>query len=267
MNFQDEINGRINEIENFLYSFQTDKKWFHYKELEEDLHGILNPTVVLDSFFKERKYMDLNGFYNIYTKEDISRQKELRELYRSNYSHLTHDEFKTHLKARLYRTLLSVLTEYHAFFFFRKFLGQDAVSRDINLDIQGVDFSLKYLDDTYRIHVYVDTERARELRQYKLENKKSNSIAGIHVDLPYSINGKVQTIHLGKKLRGGFFIVTEKYVRYFIDEIKNGNIKKYNIIGINDRFIYDSNQENASDPKSKELYDCKNEDVSDWLGF
>lgn len=232
---------KLREIESFLNDFKKDDKWKKYHHVEICLKGILNPSVILDKlFFKENKKMYLKEFYFYYVG-DKKRNMALRKIYNEDdeCKNLTKEEFRNGLKARLYRTMCSILTEYQCYYLCAVIFGEENVSRDIKYDRLGVDFTIDYMGKKYHIHSYTDTSRAREKRKEKIKNRNGNSIAGIHVDLPYSLNLNEKTIHRGKELKKKFVIYTPEYIEYFKKEIEEGRIKNQNIIGYGEQgFIY-----------------------------
>jgi hypothetical protein len=73
--------------------------------------------------------------------------------------------------------------------------GESNVSRSTELDLAGVDFEIILMDKVYNIHIFVDSPRAWEYRNYKSQYKQVNSRPGIHVNLPYSLqSGKFNSL-------------------------------------------------------------------------
>lgn len=121
------------------------------------------------------------------------------------------------------------LTEYHAYFLCVCLFGDGNVSRSTELDLAGVDFEIRLMDNIYNIHIFVDSPRAWEYRNYKSQYKQVNSRPGIHVNLPYSLqSGRFNALRF---LKNKFGVYTEKYLRYFENEAKAGRIKNNNISG------------------------------------
>ncbi len=129
----------------------------------------------------------------------------------------------------MYRTQFGFLTEYHAYFLCVCLFGDGNVSRSTELDLAGVDFEIRLMDNIYNIHIFVDSPRAWEYRNYKSQYKQVNSRPGIHVNLPYSLqSGRFNALRF---LKNKFGVYTEKYLRYFENEAKAGRIKNNNISG------------------------------------
>lgn len=225
------MKGALQEYESFLESLQLYPELFKKKTVEMDLKGILNPSYLLDDyFFKQKKWLSFNDFYETYFnrfKDELKNRFQFRD----------DESFAAGLRARLYRTQFGFLTEYHAYFLSISLFGESNVSRSTELDLAGVDFEIILQDKVYNIHIFVDSPRAWEYRNYKSQYKQVNSRPGIHVNLPYSLqSGRINSLRF---LKNRFGVYTEKYLRYFETEAKAGNIKNNNISGIGAHgFIY-----------------------------
>ncbi len=168
---------------------------------------------------------------------EINKQ-ELEKLYHLHYkSKFNPKTFVDGLKARLYRTQFGFLTEYHAYFIAKIVFGESNVTRDVKLDKIGVDFQIYFENNSYNIHIFVDTERSWYYRNKKSKDKNVDDYYGIHVNLPYSLKNNL--IHSLKFLENGFGIYKKEYFEYLKQEIDNDNIKNNNIIKMNSNgFIY-----------------------------
>ena len=221
----------IKKYEEFLESLELFPALFRIKDIEMDLKGVLNPSYILDElFFNENKWLTFKEFNNYYfeTYKDIIKE-------RFNFN--SYEDFKEGLRARLYRTQFGFLTEYHAFFLSSILFGEENVNRSVALDKAGVDFQISLNRTLYNIHIFVDTVRSWEYRNYKSRYKSVDSIPGIHTNLPYSLDsGKFNSLRF---LRNRFGVYTTSYLNYFKNEAVNGRIKDCNITGTNkEGFIY-----------------------------
>ena len=221
----------LKKYETFLESLQLFPELFRIKDVEMDLKGELNPSAILDAlFFKQENRLSFNDFFEYY----FDRHKE--EI-RKRFSFPDYDSFSKGLRARLYRTQFGFLTEYHAFFLSSILFGADNVVRSAELDLAGVDFQIKLNQQSYNIHIFVDTPRAWSYRTYKSKYKQVDKLPGIHVNLPYSLqSGRFNSLQF---LKNKFGVYTESYLRYFetaalTDQIKNNNISGTTATG----FIY-----------------------------
>ena len=200
------MEGTLQEYESFLESLQLYLELFKKKTVEMDLKGALNPSYLLDDyFFKQKKWLSFNDFYESY----FNRFKD--EL-KNRFQFPDEENFAAGLRARLYRTQFGFLTEYHAYFLCVCLFGDGNVSRSTELDLAGVDFEIRLMDKIYNIHIFVDSPRAWEYRNYKSQYKQVNSRPGIHVNLPYSLqSGKFNSLRF---LKNKFGVYTEKYLRF-----------------------------------------------------
>lgn len=225
------IKSEITKFESYLNSLHINFEFSKYKSVEMDLNGRINPTLLLDKYIqKEKIWYSFSDFFQLYLN---TFQKELEGLSK-NYNY---NDFLKGLEARIYRTQLSILTEYHAFLIAKLIFGAENVFRSFTLDRKGIDFVIKYNCNFYNIHIFTDNDRSWRFRRYKSKHKKVDDLSGVHVNLPYKLsNGYVNSI---RKLPNGFGVYQEKYLIYLKDQIDLGYVNNNNIIGINkDGFIY-----------------------------
>ncbi|GAB4333933.1 MAG: TaqI family restriction endonuclease [Flammeovirgaceae bacterium] len=223
--------ANITELVNFLATLELNPSLAKIKTVEVDLKGGLNPTLWLnDVFFEKNQWLGFKAFYEYYVSQN---EGELKQ----KFSNISWEDLKKGLEARLYRTQFGMLTEYHAYFLCKNIFGENNVIRNADLDRIGVDFQLLFNNEWYNIHIFVDTNRAWEYRRFKAQNKQSNVVKGLHINLPYSLaRNRFNSLEY---LPNGFGIYSSRYLEYLKNEILLGNIKNDNIIGTNSNgFIY-----------------------------
>ena len=203
----------------FLSNLKLNYKFKRNKTVEVDLKGDLNPNQWLDYyFFNKKSWLDFEDFYKEYISE---LHTNLQEHYKEHYTHIEWNDFLYGIEARLYRTQVSILTEYQAYFKCQKIFGESNVMRDKFLDNNGVDIRIDYNNQYYNLHIFSDTDRAWGYRNYKSKNKKANKLKGIHINLPYDITANNFTTN---KLKNGVVIYTDEYVEYLKEKIDCGVI-------------------------------------------
>ncbi len=205
----------IRRYQSFLSQLVLNPALAQTKTVEVDLTGTLNPTNLLNRlFFEQEQWLGFEDFLQHYLAEN-------KVLLQRTFAHIAWPALETGLRARLYRTQFGFLTEYHAFFACRCFFP--AVYRDKGLDKAGVDFQLFYQQQTYNVHIFVDTPRAWAYRNYKSANKSGNKLPGVHVNLPYSL--AANRFNSLRFLPNGFGIYTSGYLKYLKQELDLGRIK------------------------------------------
>lgn len=215
--------ANITELINFLSTLELNPSLAKIKTVEVDLKGSLNPTLWLDdTFFEQNQWLGFKAFYEYYLAQN---EVELKQ----KFSNISWEDLKKGLEARLYRTQFGMLTEYHAYFLCKNVFGENNVVRNADLDRIGVDFQLFFNNEWYNIHIFVDTD--------KVQYKQSNSVKGLHINLPYSLaRNRFNSLEY---LSNCFGIYSNRYLEYLKNEILSGNIKNDNIIGTNSNgFIY-----------------------------
>lgn len=224
----------LDVYEKFLESLELNPDFSMLKTVEMDLKGELNPTEELNRlFYDENKWLNLEDFFDHYLQIN-------KDVLKKRICSLKWEEFEKGLKARIYRTQVGLLTEYHAFFMAKKVFGEEKVKRCVGLDRLGVDFQIFHNNDIYNIHIFVDTPRSWGYRDFKSTHKNVEGVGGFHINLPYSLSeGKINSL---RKLKNGFGVYTEEYIEYLKREIDKGDIKNREIIGVASCFIYRSSQ-------------------------
>lgn len=215
----------------FLCSLQLNPQLARTKTFEEDLRGDLNPTKLLDElFFRQEQWLNFDAFFDLYWHK-------YKRLLKDKFPCLKEAELLCGLQARLYRTQCGILTEYQAYLASQAIFGVANVCRSLAMDRAGVDFTITHQEQQYHMHIFVDTQRAWQYRQYKSVYKQVEKVCGIHVDLPYALKeGKVNSLHY---LPNGFGIYSPRYLRYLQQEIYSGSLLEYSIKGVNEEgFIY-----------------------------
>ncbi len=196
-----------------------------------DLKGELNPSKYLDDlYFKQMNWLSFNDFFDYYFKMH-------KESIMEKFNFPSSESFSEGLRARLYRTQIGFLTEYHAFFLSSILFGTSNVKRSPELDIAGVDFRIVLNHKLYNIHIFVDTKRAWSYRNFKSKFKNVDSSEGLHTNLPYSL--KSDRFNSLRFLKNRFGVYTVSYLKFFEQEAISGRIKNNNIIGTSTSgFIY-----------------------------
>jgi len=234
-NFYREIR---NNLWSRLSSLNTDSESDFFKVYYDMIKKALNPcrsfyfkitdgnhavNVSELSFYRKavkNKLFNFKEFFDFYLKKH---ETQLRMLSRGYDFEL----FKIGLRARLYRTQIGLLTEYHAYLLAIKIFGEPNVKRNAYLDNLGVDFQIILNKIVYNIHIFVDTPRAWKFRNYKAKYKQVDSLKGTHVDFPYSLEqNKINSLRF---LRNHFGVYTESYFMHLKHNLLNGVHRAKNI--------------------------------------
>lgn len=210
---------QLADLEAFLETLSVSGHHRQYKGFEEDLKDVLNPTYLFERlFWQERKRLDFPEFVDFCWKEN---KDELKARFGHQIRALG-NEFKSHLAARLYRTQFGFYTEYHAVILSSIIFAEAGliVERSSAMDRLGVDFTVSGLDVSYHIHIFVDSPRAWQFRQFKKKNKASNKVDGCHVNFPYRISPGC--VHSLRMLKNGFGVYRQSYVEHLRNVLVSG---------------------------------------------
>lgn len=215
--------GTLTDYEKFLESLHLYPDLFKIKSVEMDLKGERNPSFILeDLFFTKQHWLSFADFFKYYSEK-------FGDAIKKEFGFTSEQAFNDGLRARLYRTQFGFLTEYHAYFLSCSLFGVQNVNRSSALDVAGVDFQIILEQEVFNIHIFVDSPRAWEYRNYKSQHKQVNNWPGVHVNLPYSLkSGWFNSLRF---LKNRFGVYQEKYLRFFEKEVIAGRIKNNNIKG------------------------------------
>jgi hypothetical protein len=229
------IDDKIERFETFLKNLTLYPRFKNIRTVEMDLLGELNPINDFEEhFYAKDKYITFDKFFLYYVKKH-------KDLIVKTFPDYISDSFLNGLQARLYRTYMGLVTEYHAFLIAQKVFGIKNVIRDNIADKKGVDFTIKYKDKNYNIHIFIDREDAWNKRRFKSTKKHADQLDGYHVNFPYSlIPDRFNSV---KRLKNGVGCYTVKYFEFLKQKIDEGKVLNNNIIGtgITD-FLYSKNQ-------------------------
>ncbi len=209
----------IDDLEKFLQTLNLSEKHRAFKGFEVDLKGNLNPTRILnDLFWAKKEWLNIEEFFEryvhiVYVDLKCAFPKEVAQL---------GAKFGSHLAARLYRTQIGFLTEYHCAMLCEEIFSPDGfvVRRSPDLDRVGVDIQLVRNKECYNLHIFVDSPRAWKFRREKRLQKSSNQQHGTHIDFPYQVRSGC--IHSLRLLSNGFGVYRRDYVEHLKSKILSG---------------------------------------------
>lgn len=209
----------IDELETFLQSLNLSEKHRAFKGFEADLKGDLNPTKLLnDCFWTKGEWLNFEDFFERYVRLHYPALKRAF----ANEAKALGAKFGSHLAARLYRTQIGFLTEYHCAKLCEAVFAPDGFEarRSPELDRLGVDLQLARKTERYNLHIFVDTPRAWRFRREKRLRKSSNQETGTHIDFPYQVRSGC--IHSLRLLSNGFGVYRKEYVEHLKSKILSG---------------------------------------------
>ncbi|MDV6375075.1 hypothetical protein [Deinococcus arenicola] len=226
----------LRALERSLEDFELDSRWRGLHLVEFDLRGDLNPSRMLNSLFFDggqlpgfadfcdayvaQHFQAVGAMYWRLLELDPVKDAQTRERMMGRYAYQRFSDYLTanatdadleqSLRARLYRTLAGIYTEYHAYFMTLNLLDPQRVSRSIEADQKGIDFTVSLHARVFNIHVSIDSESAFSALRAKIQTKRVAEADGVHVILPYGIHGRLP--ESTRKVGRGFHIFRESYI-------------------------------------------------------
>jgi len=194
------------------------------KLLEMDMPKNIRPLDLLYYFYWEQKnFLNFNEFYDIYRSYY---QEELKEFQEKIGLHP--ESFNKGLKARIYRSWASILTQIHLGVTLSDIFGAEAVTMNTELDQSNCDIKLKIEDEYINIQVkkesYSKERRLRPKGKKVMEGKLINFTYKLFssdvIVNPLKINGEArkETIRFKRNkkvdmLENGFTIFKKSYAQ------------------------------------------------------
>ena len=196
-----------NKFEDFLKSVDLVGYRIKYrpvKIVEMDLPKNIQAIEMLYKVYWDRKdFLSYDNFYNEYY---ASKKSDL-ELFRKKVTMCT-DCFYRGLKARIYRTWASLITQIHAGYVAESVFGKGTVAMSAELDHDGADFQVKYRGIILNYQVKKDSF-SREVRK---EKETGKVIKGKFIDIKYQVPSDDYFFH-PKKLNGEYKLPYLRFVQ------------------------------------------------------
>lgn len=153
--------NRLEKFDNFVKTIDLEayrKKYAHLKIVEMDLPRNIQALKTLYKYYWTdvdlNHIPDFEEYYECYYKEceqDIEKFRIKTEMCR--------DCFNKGLRARIYRTWASIITQIHAGYVAEAVFGNNTVDMNDELDHQGKDFVINYKGKTIGIQVKKESKR------------------------------------------------------------------------------------------------------------
>ncbi len=166
---------KIETFENFLKGIDLDsyrEKYSHIKTVEMDLPKSIQALDALYEIYWDKGYngpdepMSFDDFYEEYYKRYEEKIKE--HGIKTGFGNDC-DCYERGLKARIYRTWVSIITQIHAGYVAEEVFGEGTVEQSTELDHKGIDILVNYKENEIKIQIKKDTKRPEIARMYKAE--------------------------------------------------------------------------------------------------
>jgi hypothetical protein len=160
------------------------------KTVEQDLPKELNPLYDLYySYWTEeptKSFPSFEDFFNSYW-DNHERGPYILKFIEKYLWGCSHDFVKKGLKARLYRTFISVLTQFHFCYTWKAYCSS-RVEASAELDMRGIDAKIFY-DDYIQVGLQIKKETYRpEAREGGRFAQRSLKDIHLFLEIPYTIN-------------------------------------------------------------------------------
>ncbi len=158
------------------------------KTVEQDLPPALNPLHTIYEMYwqpdqDDAQFPDFEGFFSTWWKSHL---EPLDEFIGKYFLGVSRDFVRLGFKARLYRTLVSVLTQFHFAYTWRAFCQAD-LRASADLDIAGIDALVEGTDGT-QVALQVKKETYRpEARGVGRFAARQGLRVGLVVEVPYTV--------------------------------------------------------------------------------
>ncbi len=172
----------LSELETFLKSIDLSAyraKYAQIKIVEMDLpRDIQALKSIYEIYWDKKEFLDFESYYGKYLRA----HKPQIDAFRDKTT-MCSDCFTRGLKARIYRTWASLITQIHAGYVAEKVFGEGTVEMSVELDHKKIDIKVNYLDCI--INYQVKKESHRPEARIRIASKKIND--GLNLDLFYFV--------------------------------------------------------------------------------
>lgn len=222
--------GNFEKFDEFIRTINLDDyrlKYSHIKIVEMDLPRDIQALKSLYKYYWNEidinNIPDFDEYYNLYYKDCANEIEKFRIK-----TEMCKDCFSKGLKARIYRTWASIITQIHAGYVAENVFGAGSVEMNDILDHQGKDFIITYKGKIIPIQVKKESHRP----EARMVRKDDNSIISIFYCVPsktdfekpyYARTGKIKPQMLDfiqyspdgilNRYNNGFVVFTEKVFR------------------------------------------------------
>jgi hypothetical protein len=191
----------------------------------------LNPLEFLISCLTtEEKVPTVNEFIESYI--DIFRSR-LKHKWSNKYAtssraKISFNTWLNGVQARMYRTIITLLTELHAQLLCEEQIREAETYKTLFLDRNGLDWITELNGKKFGIRCHTDSVRAKGFLMAKLNQKSSRINFGEYyqIDLPYSLSEK--SSNFGARLPNGFILCDKSHIDR-LKRIFNGETKPIRI--------------------------------------
>lgn len=154
-------NKRFEKFDNFVKTINLEEyriKYAHLKIVEMDLPKNIQALKTLYKYYWQEVDLDNIPDFDTYYKLYYNEHKNDIEAFRIKTEMCT-DCFNKGLKARIYRTWASIITQIHAGYVAECVFGENTVEMNEELDHRGKDFVITYNNKTLPIQVKKESKR------------------------------------------------------------------------------------------------------------
>lgn len=134
--------------------------------------------LLYELYWEKGEFRDYEDFYAVY----LERYESALEAFRKKVD-MCNVCFYRGLRARIYRTWASIVTQIHAGYVAREVFGSENVRMSTELDHKGADLQIKYNGSIVNVQIKKET-KSREVR---IQKSSKSKLPGIQVDLHYFV--------------------------------------------------------------------------------
>mgnify|MGYP002766390796 CR=1 FL=1 len=164
--------NRLQKFDDFVKKIDLEtyrKKYSHLKIVEMDLPRSIQALKTLYKYYWQQididNIPDFEEYYELYYKEH---QKDI-DAFRIK-TEMCENCFNKGLRARIYRTWASIITQIHAGYVAESVFGEGTVDMNEDLDHKGKDFTITYNGKTIGIQIKKESKRP-EARDHHPDSK------------------------------------------------------------------------------------------------
>jgi len=217
---------------NFLKTVSLDRYRTEYSKIKTVEMDLPRKIQALDSIYdiywnKGNNYQNPPSFDDYYNEYYKRHEMDIIAFWQSTGFGNDCNCFKTGLKARIYRTWASLITQIHAGYVAELVFGRDAVEMGTDLDHKGIDFLVTYNGKQLKIQVKKESKRPEIARMHSAIID-SDGFYNIWYVVP-SLHDYENPLYIVKAKEGLYRESVKSFIKYFpetgtLDRLENGFI-------------------------------------------
>lgn len=212
----------LQQFEEFLESIPLEQyrnELLHVKTVEQDLPKSLNPLPAIYETYWTETLREFPSYEQFFAHWWEAKLPAVDDFVRKYFWGCSWEFVRLGFKARLYRTLISVLTQFH-FCYTWKAHCTAPITATWELDLQGIDAEVQEEDIRVALQIKKETYRAEASTSARFASRQRKH--PILVEIPYTVNRPEEWLRTAERARSAtrrqqaelFYLCASRFQRW-----------------------------------------------------